>query len=103
MNPDGTRWKIMTVASTSAAYTARAAAFRPSTRDTAPLYAVEARWKNRLNGRNTQPRPRFSTRVGRSGLAPWGRSRMALSAGESVSELNAEMTVENAMVSANWR
>jgi hypothetical protein len=43
------------------------------------------------------------TRVVRSGAAPCGRSRMALSAGESVSELIAEITVEKAMVSANWR
>ena len=31
------------------------------------------------------------------------RSRMAASAGLSVSELNAEMTVETAIVTANWR
>jgi hypothetical protein len=41
--------------------------------------------------------------VSRSGGAPCGFSRMALSAGDNVSELIAEMTVENAMVSANWR
>jgi hypothetical protein len=44
----------------------------------------------------------------RSGLKrPRGRAvrsnRMAHSAGESVSELNAEITVATAMVTANWR
>ena len=34
-------------------------------------------------------------------FAPWPLSSSAASAGESVSELKAEMTVENAMVSAN--
>ena len=43
------------------------------------------------------------TRVGRSSGAPRGRSSTAASAGESVSELNAEMSVEKAIVSANWR
>jgi hypothetical protein len=38
-----------------------------------------------------------------SGGAPWGRNRMELSAGERVSEFTAEITVENAIVSANWR
>jgi len=37
------------------------------------------------------------------GLAPWGLSSTAASAGERVSELNAEITVEMAMVSANCR
>jgi hypothetical protein len=41
--------------------------------------------------------------VAPSGGAPCGFSRMALSAGERVSELNAEITVEKAMVKANWR
>jgi hypothetical protein len=35
--------------------------------------------------------------------ASWRRSSSAESAGDSVSELMAEITVEMAMVSANWR
>ena len=41
-------------------------------------------------------------RVSASGFAPCGLSSTAASAGDSVSELNAEITVEMAMVSANW-
>ena len=40
-------------------------------------------------------------RVSRSFGASCGLSRMALSAGDRVSELNAEITVEIAMVTAN--
>jgi hypothetical protein len=56
-----------------------------------------------LNGLKIPPSRRSSSRVSRSGGAPCGRSRMALSAGERVSELNAEMTVEKAIVRANCR
>jgi hypothetical protein len=42
-------------------------------------------------------------RVSASGLASCGLSSTAARAGESVSELNAEITVEMAMVKANWR
>ncbi len=42
-------------------------------------------------------------RVSRSFGSPWPLSSVAASAGESVSELNAEITVEIAIVSANWR
>ena len=43
------------------------------------------------------------TRVSASGGAPRSLSSMAASAGDSVSELTAEITVEIAMVTANWR
>ena len=43
------------------------------------------------------------TRVGRSSVAPRGRSSTAANAGDSVRELNAEINVEKAIVSANWR
>ena len=42
-------------------------------------------------------------RCKRSGAAPCGLSSTAASAGDSVSELNAEMAVLIAIVSANWR
>jgi hypothetical protein len=45
----------------------------------------------------------FMPRVSASGLEPCGLSSRAASAGDRVSELNAEMMVEMAMVSANWR
>ncbi len=38
-----------------------------------------------------------------SRLWPWGLRRMAARAGLRVSELKAEITVETAMVMANWR
>ena len=41
--------------------------------------------------------------MSRSGGASRDLSRIALRAGLSVSEFKAEMTVENAIVSANWR
>ena len=44
-----------------------------------------------------------SMRVSRSGFAPCGFSSTAARAGESVRELNAEITVEMAIVSANCR
>ena len=56
-------------------------------------------WLKRAKKRpNTLSMPRVSA----SGCAPCGLSSTAASAGDSVSELNAEMTVEMAMVSANW-
>ncbi len=55
----------------------------------------------RLNGRNSQPNARSIPRVRRSFGASWPFSNTAASAGLSVSELNAEITVEIAMVSAN--
>ena len=65
--------------------------------------ALDMRANARLNGRNSQPKQRLSTRVGRSAGAPRGLSSTAASAGDSVSELNAEISVENAIVSANCR
>ena len=46
---------------------------------------------------------RLVTFHSRSRGAPCGRSRRDASAGLRVSELNAEITVEIAIVSANWR
>jgi hypothetical protein len=59
--------------------------------------------KTRLKPRKNQPKLRSRKRVSRSGGAPCGLSRMALSAGDKVSELIAEITVEKAMVRANCR
>ena len=51
----------------------------------------------------TDPNSVFMTRVSASGFAPCGFNKTAASAGDRVRELNAEITVEMAMVSANWR
>ena len=66
-------------------------------------YRSDARVKKRLNGRKTQPNRRSIARCSRSRGAPAGFRRTAESAGESVSAVNAEMTVEKAIVIANWR
>ncbi len=58
--------------------------------------AVEAGGRT---GRARSSMPRVSASLG----ASWLFSSKAASAGDSVSELNAEITVEMAMVSANWR
>ena len=59
--------------------------------------------KNRLKSRKNQPNARSATRCTRSFGAPCGSSSRDASAGLSVSELKAEMTVEIAIVSANCR
>ena len=56
-----------------------------------------------LNRRKNQPRARFSSQFSASGLASRGLSKIAASAGLSVIELNAEITVETEIVTANWR
>ena len=56
-----------------------------------------------MNGPNAQPKARSIARCTRSLGAPCGLSRIAESAGERVSELNAEITVEKAIVRANCR
>src|SRR6478735_10908190 len=74
---------------------------RRSTRPTVPTYPLEARAKKRLKGRKNQPSAALRMRVKRSGGASCALSRTADSAGDKVSELNAEITVEIAIVSAN--
>jgi hypothetical protein len=59
--------------------------------------------KNRLKRRKNQPKTRSMPRCTASRRAPCARSSRDASAGLSVSELNAEITVEIAIVSANWR
>src|SRR5262249_59213092 len=59
--------------------------------------------KVRLNTRKNQPSTVSSTQLSGSRRAPRGLSRIAASAGLKVSELKALMTVDTAMVTANWR
>jgi hypothetical protein len=59
--------------------------------------------KTRLKRRKNQPNALSMPRVKISFGASWDLSSMAASAGDSVNELIAEMTVEIAIVSANWR
>src|SRR6185437_2073861 len=99
--PGGTFLKPTSVIAMSPAYTASATALFPMSRRTALPYLLEPLLNARLNGWNTQPNSFSRIRVNRSGGAPCGLSRMADNAGDSVSELNAEMSVENAIVSAN--
>ncbi len=66
-------------------------------------YASPALVNILLNRAKKRPNNLSMPRVSASGLAPCGLSSTAASAGDSVSELNAEITVEMAIVSANWR
>ena len=59
--------------------------------------------KKRLNSRKNQPNAPVGRRCRRSCGAPCGSSSRDASAGLSVSELNAEITVEIAIVNANCR
>src|SRR5579862_6002812 len=72
-------------------------------RDTTDKYASVAQLKPVLNNRKNQPSAKFTNRVSRSGREFPERSKRAASAGLSVSELNVEIKVETAIVSANWR
>jgi hypothetical protein len=74
---------------------------RFSTRATVLWYFAAERLKNRLKRVKNQPNERSIQRVSRSFGASCERSSSAASAGDSVSELNAEITVEMAMVSEN--
>ena len=58
---------------------------------------------SRLNSQKNQPSVTFNSQVSGSLRAPCGRSSSAARAGLKVSELNAEMIVETAMVRANCR
>lgn len=57
--------------------------------------------KKRLNGPNSQPKHLAIKRSNLSLGAEWGTNSFAARAGDRVSELMAEMTVEMAMVTAN--
>ena len=76
-------------------------ALRPITRDVLRPYDSDAAPNTRLNGRKIQPRPLSIARASQSFGASWLLSSRAASAGDSVSELKAEMTVEIEIVSAN--
>ena len=56
-----------------------------------------------LKSRKNQPRRKSRPRVSQSRPSPFLRSKSAASAGDRVSELNALIRVETAMVTANWR
>src|SRR5260370_19129695 len=66
-------------------------------------YAFEAHENVLLNPLNTQPSNPSIIRWNESFSAPRGLRRRAASAGDSVSEFRAEIAVETAIVSANWR
>ena len=76
---------------------------RTVTRDARARSRCRRASKPRLKRRKKRPNTRSMPRVSESGCAPCGLSSTAASAGDSVSELNAEITVEMAIVSANWR
>src|SRR3546814_20377881 len=90
-----------TVASSSTAYTAIAPPLRRITPVTPVAYESEARPKKRLNQLKNPPNTRFMPRVSQSGLSWCPLSSRADSAGDRVRELNAEITVEMAIVMAN--
>jgi hypothetical protein len=101
MKPRGTHANTRPVASSSTAYTANTRPRCASNPPMRPWYSDELRLKKRLNGWNTQPNARSMKRDSASLGAPCACSNLAASAGESVSELIAEITVEMAMVTAN--
>ena len=70
-------------------------------RDTEPWYRSELALKKRLNGPNTQPNARSIRRDSISFGASCDFSSFAARAGDRVSELIAEITVEIAIVTAN--
>src|SRR5437879_13312954 len=72
-------------------------------RPTVLPYAFEAQENVLLNPLNNHPSNPSIIRWNKSFFAPRGLRSRAASAGDSVSELSAEIAVETAMVSANWR
>ena len=64
-------------------------------------YLLDAHAKNRLNPRKNHPNANSSTRENRSFFASRDCKSNEASAGLKLSELNAEITVEIAIVSAN--
>ena len=72
-------------------------------RDSTPTYPPVSLPSVQLKPRKNHPKQKFSARVSQSGLSVFGFSRIAARAGLRVSELKAEMSVETAIVRANWR
>src|SRR5438270_2175179 len=66
-------------------------------------YAFEAQENVLLNPLKNQPSNPSIIRWNKSLFAPRGLRSRAARAGDSVSELSAEIAVETAMVRANWR
>src|SRR5690606_14233664 len=99
--PPGTMDELPAVAASSGAYTPTAPALRRMTPVTPVAYVSDERPKKSLNQLESRPNTRFMARVSQSGLSWWPLSSRADSAGDKVSELNAEITVEMAMVMAN--
>src|SRR5437667_11590892 len=66
-------------------------------------YAFEAQENVLLNPLKNHPSNPSIIRWNKSLVAPRGLRSRAARAGDSVSELSAEIAVETAMVSANWR
>src|SRR5207249_1725955 len=65
-----------------------------------------ARWSQGVNAyQPTTPPANGNANCGSGGAIPLfrGRNNKAVNAGLNVNELNAEITVETAMVNANWR
>ena len=101
MKPVGITLKPNPVSTSRPAYTASETPVKRMRRRTPPEYAWLALSNPLLKRRKNQPSAASMPRVRRSFLAACGRSSSAASAGERVSELNAEITVATAMVSAN--
>src|SRR5437867_3361165 len=99
--PVGTLLKLQPVRRTSPAYTSRLRALLRITPPTPVAYLAPVQANTRLNGRKSQPIDRSIVRANQSLRAWWSLSNTAHNAGERVSELNAEITVEMAMVMAN--
>ncbi len=99
--PVGTLLKPQTVSSRSPPYTTNAMALLRNTPATAAEYSCPDQVKTRLKGRKNQPNSRSMPEASQSFLASCGLSNTAHRAGERVSELKAEITVEIAMVMAN--
>src|SRR5579871_5525286 len=93
--------KLQPVSRTSPPYTMRATTLLRNTDATPPEYLSPDQANKRLKGRKNQPNAFSIERANQSLGAPCSLSNTAQSAGERVSELIAEMTVEIAMVIAN--
>src|SRR5580698_377657 len=101
MKPVGIFLKSAPVVASRPAYTSIATSDMRIRRATPLEYLREAHSKKRLKGLKIQPKARSMPRVRASLGSEWPFSRRALRAGESVSELKADMTVEIAIVIAN--
>src|ERR1700675_4048141 len=103
MNPVGVVRKRLKVNRTNPAKMNKPTVARPKRIRTRFAYHLPDQLNHRLNGRKNHPKRKFNSCVARSARKPEGRSKMAHRAGLRVSELNALMTVEIAMVRANCR